>query len=112
MHETSLARSLLQAVLTMAAEHDAKRVRVVRGWIAETEHLDPTSIGFHFQAHATGTAAEGAELQLELRHVEARCSCGVVYKPEHHLTLCPKCGSTEGEILGETGLAVEAIEVD
>ena len=113
MHESSLGKEVLRMVLARADEEGAARVRVVRGWIAETEHLAPEAIAFHFAAHARGTKAEGAQLDLALRWVEAEChACRSQYRPEHHLLLCPACGSTEATVLGQTGLAVESIEVD
>jgi hydrogenase nickel incorporation protein HypA/HybF len=113
MHETSLARQVLDAVLQHAEHHGASRVRQVRGWVAETESLSPESLSLHFAAHAQGTKAEGARLLLQLIHVEARCRpCGRTYAPEHHLLLCPDCGSTDGEELQQTGLAVTAIDVE
>ena len=113
MHETSLAKQLLEVALTRAHEHGANRVLVVKGWIAETERLDASALELHFRAHARGTAAERARLDLELRHVEARCSgCGASYLPEHHLLLCPECGSTEATLSGETGVGIDTLEVD
>ncbi|MRG93729.1 hydrogenase maturation nickel metallochaperone HypA [Polyangium spumosum] len=113
MHESSLGKEVLRLVLARADEEGAARVCAVRGWIAETERLAPEAIAFHFEAHARGTKAEGARLDLALRWVEAECkTCRSHYRPEHHLLLCPACGSTEGTVLGETGLAVEAIEVE
>lgn len=113
MHETSIARQVLSAVLRHVEDHGASRVREVRGWIAETESLSSESISLHFSAHAQGTKAEGARLLLELIHVKARCrACGDTYAPEHHVLLCPACGSTEGEKLQVTGLAVTSIEVE
>ncbi len=111
MHETQLARQLLEVVLREARTHALSRVARVRGFVAETEHLDPAGLDFHFRAHARGTAAEGARLELELRHVEARCSaCATVYAPEHHLTLCPACGGTDATLLGRTGVGIEALD--
>ena len=113
MHETVLARHVLEAVLQRAEDDGASRVRVVRGWLAETESLSPESLGLHFAAHARGTKAEGARLQLDLIHVEARCrACGRTYAPEHHLLLCPACGSWDGEQLRQTGLAVTSMDVE
>ena len=109
MHESALARRLVEIVLERAGE---ARVLAVRGWVAETERLDPQALRFHFDAHARGTAAAGADLKLELIHVEVRCTaCATRYQPEHHVTLCPECGSTEAELLGRTGFGVEAIDV-
>ncbi len=100
-------------MLERAAREPAVRVRVVRGWVSETEALSPDSLALHFAAHARGTPAEGARLELECLRVEARCgSCGQVYAPEHHLLLCPACGGQEAALLGRVGLGVDALEVE
>lgn len=113
MHESSLARQILKVVLERAERASAARVRAVRGWVAETEALSPRALAFHFSACARGTCAEDATLDLRLVHVRARCrACQAEYAPEHHLLLCPACGSSDGEQLGETGIRVEALEVD
>lgn len=113
MHESSLARQVLEAVLAKAGSDGAARVTRVRGWLAETETLSRESIDFHFTALARGTVADGARLELDLRHVNARClACSRTYAPEHHVTLCPACGSTEAELLGQTGLYIESIDVE
>lgn len=113
MHESSLAQRILDVVLDRAAAARARRVRVVRGWIAETEALAPESLAFHFDARARGTIAEGARLELRLLHVDARCrACGGSYAPEHHILLCPTCGSTDGEVVAPTGIAIETLEID
>ena len=110
MHESALARRLVAAVLERTA---GARVRVVRGWVAESEALSPESLAFHFAAHARGTLAEDARLELELTRVEARCrACGRTYTPEHHVVLCPACGSGDAELLGEAGLGLHALEVE
>jgi len=112
MHESSLAKAILREVLKRAEEGDAPRVVAVRGWVAETESLSRESLSMSFEAMARGTRAEGARLDLRVTHVAARCSaCGDEYWPEHHVLICPACGGTEGELLGRTGLGVDAIEV-
>lgn len=113
MHESSLARTLLGVVLEHAGAEGAARVLVVRGWVAESEALSRESLALHFAAHARGTLAEGARLELLLLHVAARCACcGHTYRPEHHVLLCPGCGGTTGELLGPTGLGIDALEVE
>lgn len=121
MHESSLARKILELSLAEAARarggEAAGRpggvtVRVVRGRVAETESLSRESLELHFHAHAAGTPAAHARLEIELVHVEARCrACGATYLPEHHVLLCTGCGSTDGEELGATGLWIESIDV-
>ncbi len=113
MHESSLAKQILATVLDRGAREGAVRVRAVRGWIAETERLSVESITFHFRALARGTIAEDADLDLLVRHVEARCvACGAVFLPDHHVLLCPRCGSTDGELLGRVGILVESMDVE
>jgi hydrogenase nickel incorporation protein HypA/HybF len=112
MHELQLARHVLDVVLAGAREAGAVRVRTVHGRLGDVEALSATALAFHFHALARGTVAEDAELALRLHHVEARCrSCARVYLPDHVL-LCPGCGSTDGNLLGEVGLVVESLEVD
>ena len=113
MHEAALAREILAAVLDRAAREGARRVLVVRGWVAADEVLSPASLAFHFDAHARGTAAEQARLDLRLLRQSARCrACGETYEPDHHVVLCPGCGSTDGERLGPAGVGIESMDVD
>jgi hydrogenase nickel incorporation protein HypA/HybF len=110
MHESSLARSLVELCVQRAG---GAHVLAVHGTVAETEPLSREALAWHFAAHARGTTAEGARLELELVHVRARCNaCAVSYLPEHHLTLCPTCGSTDATLLGETCLRIDTIDVD
>jgi hydrogenase nickel incorporation protein HypA/HybF len=113
MHESSLGKQVLHAVLAKAREVGAKRVCTVRGWIAETEQLDPRAIAFHFEAQARGTPAEGAHLELALRRIDAQCrACARVYQPDHHMLICPFCGHAESELLGHSGLGVYSMDVE
>ncbi len=113
MHESALARQILELSLAAARRAGGAAIRAVRGRVAETEALSAESIELHFRAHARGTPAADARLELALAHVEARCrACGATYRPEHHVLLCARCGSTDGEELGPTGLWIESIDLD
>lgn len=110
MHETALAKRILEEVLSRA---EGRRVRVVRGAVMEDEALSAGALGFHFEAHARGTVAQGAALELELRHVRATCQdCKQSFLPDHHVRLCPSCGSSHTILEGETGVRIDSIEVD
>jgi hydrogenase nickel incorporation protein HypA/HybF len=113
MHESMLARRLLEAALEIARERGARRVLSIHGWIADSEPLNRASIEAHFIANAGGTLADGAHLELELDHVGARCAeCSATYLPTGHLTLCPRCGSPEAELTGRTGAGIKSIEIE
>ncbi len=110
MHESSLARQLLDAALERAREG---RIVAVHGWIADAEALSPESLAFHFAAHARNTRAQAARLDVQIERLRARCrQCGEHYAPDHHLTLCPRCGGTDAQLLGRSGIGIEAIDVE
>lgn len=112
MHESTLARELVRMAVSHAEAAGAVRVTVVSAWAAETEALSEDTLRLHFAAVAAGTIAEGARLDVRLTRVAARCrACGATYEPDHHVVLCDACGSTDADLLGETGLGVSAIEV-
>jgi hydrogenase nickel incorporation protein HypA/HybF len=109
MHESSLAKKLLEAALESVP---GQKILAVHGWLADTEAMDRASVAFHFAAHARKTRAEGAQLEIRIERVAARCmQCGECYAPDHQVTLCPRCGSTEGHLLGRTGIGIDAIDV-
>jgi hydrogenase nickel incorporation protein HypA/HybF len=113
MHESSLAKRILELALEAVEREPAPRIRAVRGFVAETEALNPAALELHFNAYARDTAADGARLELRVTHVQARCSqCGHEYPPEHHVTSCPRCGSVDAEILGHTGFGIDTIELE
>jgi hydrogenase nickel incorporation protein HypA/HybF len=113
MHESSVAKQMVEMALARAAESGARAVRRVDGWVAETESLSLESLRIHFARHAAGTAAAQAALNLRVLHVGARCDgCGAEYPPEHHLLICPRCGHVGGKLLGRTGVGIEALEVE
>ena len=113
MHESTLAKRLVEAALEVAIESRARRVVAVRGWIADSEPLSRESLESHFAAVAAGTIAEGARLELRLDHVAARCSeCGTTYLPTGHLTLCSKCGCSVATLMGQAGAGIDAIDIE
>jgi hydrogenase nickel incorporation protein HypA/HybF len=110
MHETSLAKKILEHVLARA---NGRVVRRIQGAIAEDEVLAQAALEFHFRAHARGTVAEAATLDLTLRHLSAQCKkCGRSFLPDHHVRICPECGSHETELEGEPGVFIASIDVD
>lgn len=113
MHESIVAKQLLGVVLEKARDEGVTRILSVQGRVAETERLSADALRFHFEAHARGTAAEGAGLELRISLVEARCvECRATYEPDHHVTLCPRCGCSRAELLGPVGVGIDSIEVE
>jgi len=113
MHESSLARQIVEAVLAKAEASRATKILRVTGWLAEPERLSADSLQVHFAVQAAGTIAEGAKLDLAISHVLARCvACGDTYPPDHHITICPACGCAEATLLGRVGLGIDSVEIE
>lgn len=111
MHESTLARRVLELALSHATGHG--RVIAVHGRVSETESLSREALALHFATLARGTLASGATLSLAVFHARARCrACEHVWQPEHHLLLCPACGAVDAEELDPTGLWIERVEVE
>lgn len=113
MHESSVARHVLEIVLSQAAGQGARRVHRVTGRVAEAEALSVESLSAHFQAQASRTIAAGARLDLALFQVQARCrACTKTFDLDHHFRICPGCGSADLDVLGQPGVWIEALEVE
>jgi hydrogenase nickel incorporation protein HypA/HybF len=66
MHEMSLLRDLLARIDSVAKEQGCRRVLKVRVKLGALAHISPEHFREHFEIASPGTAAEGAELEVEL----------------------------------------------
>ena len=62
MHEAGLMKGLMRRVEEIAAAQEAKRVTGVSVWLGALSHMSPEHFAEHFEEAATGTIAEGAQL--------------------------------------------------
>ncbi len=85
MHELSYAQALLDEVLRLADENDAKRIVKIHLQIGELLLINPEQLKFCFSAISKGTIAEDAELVIEF------------IKPK---IVCTECGREFDEVIG------------
>jgi len=85
VHELSYAQALLDEVLKLAEENEAKRVTKIRLRIGELLLINPEQLKFCFKAISSGTIAENAEIEIEF------------IKPE---IVCTECGRRFDEVRG------------
>jgi hydrogenase nickel incorporation protein HypA/HybF len=64
MHERGLAVGIVRAGEAAAREAQARRVLVVRARLGGLQPASPEHVRWHFEQAATGTAVEGARLEL------------------------------------------------
>lgn len=65
MHELSLLADILRKIESLAQENEVERVLKVRVKLGALSHISPDHFREHFEAASPGTAAEGAELEVE-----------------------------------------------
>ena len=85
MHELSFAQALLDTVLNLAKDHNAKKVTAIHVKLGELLLINPEQLKFCFEVVSKGTIVEGAKLIIEF------------VKPK---IVCTSCGKTFNEVIG------------
>ncbi len=112
MHETALARSLLDLV-TAEAEKQSARPVMVRLRCSQFDAVNEEVLSFAFRAAAEGTVCESAELRLNRTPVKARCcQCGKEFDFDIAVYACPHCSGEHFDLLKPEPLIVETIEFE
>ncbi len=97
MHELGYAQALLDAVLDLARENNAKRVTKIKLKIGELLLINPEQLKFCFSAVSRGTPAEGAEIEVEFIKPVIVCTlCGRRYDEVRGICDCGGIISIEG----------------
>jgi hydrogenase nickel incorporation protein HypA/HybF len=108
MHELGLCTSIVDAVTRRAGERPVARVRVRVGML---QHVHPDAFDQSFTMAAQGTVAEGSTAELVLLPVQGLCaSCASTWEGDDVPLICPRCGSTQVEVVGGDEVVLESIE--
>jgi hydrogenase nickel incorporation protein HypA/HybF len=108
VHESGLSEAIVGAALKRGAGRRVTAVRVRVGG----HPVDPEVVTMGFALAATGTPAEGAELDLVLDPMSVRCNgCGHEAVAHDHLAMvaCPRCGSLDVELDGSDEAVLESV---
>ncbi len=91
MHETQLAREILNAALEEAHRRSG-RLQGVKIELSKTSHESSEALEFAFSAVTEGTEAAGAKLEIERVPGRLTCPhCGHEFEAEDVVALCPQC---------------------
>lgn len=113
MHEVSIAEGLLQIILDEVKKHCISKVTVVRLKIGELTGVQTSALTFCFELMAKDTPVEGADLQIDVVPVKAKClDCGEVFVTEDYSFFCPGCSTSHVELVSGRELHVHEIEGD
>lgn len=101
MHELSICQNLFALLDREARQHGVSKVIRVRLAIGRLSCLDPDALRFAFDAMASGTIAEAAELQIDQPPIHATCKdCGSAIELLSRFEPCGSCGGTSLELEG------------
>jgi hydrogenase nickel incorporation protein HypA/HybF len=110
MHEFGLCESILAVVEERAK---GRRVTGVRVRVGALHRVYDEAFGQAFSMVATGTVADGAELDLVVIPVQAKCRPhGHVTISDEQVVVCPECGSLELDRVGGDELILESIALE
>jgi hydrogenase nickel incorporation protein HypA/HybF len=115
VHELSVTQAILDTALRHATREDATRVHRILLVVSELSDLQPLWLQRYFDHIAAGTAAAGAELEVERAAPEFACNnCSARF----YLSLrgvdrvrCPECGASDCTLQPGTDYLLEEIEV-
>jgi Zn finger protein HypA/HybF involved in hydrogenase expression len=66
MHEISLLQSLVDQIIKLAKEHNAKVVNSVKLKVGVGVHIEPDHLREHFYQVANGSVAQNAKIDVEI----------------------------------------------
>ncbi|HEY6531288.1 MAG TPA: hydrogenase maturation nickel metallochaperone HypA [Acidimicrobiales bacterium] len=108
VHEMAITQSVIEAVAERSGGRPVTRVTLVIGTLSG---VVADSVRFCFDLATSGTALEGATLEIVEVRGRARCrDCGDEVELPDFLALCT-CGSADLEILAGEELTVASAEV-
>ena len=112
MHELSIAHSLI-GLIEEQLSSETDRVRTVKLRIGALSAVVPAALRSAFRVAASGTAAEGAVLEIESVSVTAWCdACNVERQITGMMRLvCPVCGARMPRIICGRELELVSLEV-
>ena len=112
MHELSIAAYLLEAVEAHAQHHGPSRLLAINLVVGERAGIVDDSLRFSFDLLASGTTAEGAQINIRRTPMRFHCmECDSSYTPDEADFRCPSCG-TVGRVTDDgSELLIESIEI-
>lgn len=112
MHEVSLMQDTLILATQEARRAGGSRIHRLRMRIGPLSGVVPEALEFAFEILAKGTAAEGAQLEIERVPILCYCrGCDREFAPPDLLCECPGCGLPSPEVRRGREMELNSLEV-
>ena len=112
MHETMVAKSVLETILAEVSKINAKPLSAKIS-CGQLNPINDEVMNFAFEAAAKGTVCEGMKLEIVHIPLKATCkNCSKTYDFNIYSPVCADCQSTEFVIGKDAPLLLEEIEFE
>ena len=112
MHEMALTESMVEIALEEARKAGAKRIGRIVLDVGALSAVEPEAMMFCFSAVSAGTAAEGAELEIERVEGAGLClDCKKTVPLSERFGQCPECGGYRVAVTKGDELRIREMEV-
>jgi len=113
MHELSVTECILEIALRHGRENHAKKITDIYLVIGDLSAIIDESVEFYWGIISDNTIARDARLHFKHIHAKFKCNnCNVEYHPAESQIFCPKCNSTNVQVIAGDEFFLEAIEID
>lgn len=111
MHEFSIAQMLSEIAIEEAKKNDFFKVSSLTVQIGEMAAVVPEALTFAFSVISRGTILDGAELNIEIVPIVAKCDkCGELFEVENFSFKCPECGAVSNNYISGQELLLISIK--
>ncbi len=113
MHEMSIAENLMDQILQIAADNNAKQIVTVEVVCGEMQQVVPEALLLAFDTVKAGTPAADATLTIREQSLQAKCrSCGHEFSPAIDNFLCPHCEDADVELIAGDQIILQSMECE
>jgi len=111
MHELSLIEGIIDIILAELPKHNISKVESISLRIGEMRQVVPDALHFGFECMSKNTPLEDAELRIENIPIKGKCpQCKHEFILNNWFGNCPKCQSTNIEIISGKELEIAEFE--
>jgi hydrogenase nickel incorporation protein HypA/HybF len=112
MHELSIICSILDIIEEYAERYRFKNVKSMKLSFGRLSCIEPQALEFTFEIQSSGTKAEGASLEFDIKPIVIHCfPCEKDIVLETYDALCPQCNGSEVLLVGGTE-QIQLLEID
>ena len=113
MHGFAIAESIIRTALMEAEKHQGKSISVLCIKLGKSDHFEPESLELCLKAAAKGTIAENAKIEITPLEPMVRCrKCGNKFTLQSQESVCPGCRDGKLEVLTDSEVLLDSIELD